>query len=75
VDDLACFVYTAATGFYEAFNVDAPNHFLSEESLLMFPETRRKKAIIIGQIVFVVESVAVSPPSALRSPACATCVC
>ncbi|KAL6064187.1 hypothetical protein QOT17_010808 [Balamuthia mandrillaris] len=57
VDDLALFLPNDL-GHYEAFNRNAPNYMLSEESLSMFPDERRKRAAVLGQIIEIVEQVA-----------------
>jgi len=51
--DLVCFVYISATGFYEAFNMDTPNYYLSEESLELFVDEKRRKQHIFGQVVYI----------------------
>jgi hypothetical protein len=70
VDDLMCFEFDSSAGRYEAFNRGAPNYFLSEESRELFREQHRtRRDHIIGQVVFIMEFVAVRPPLPPPPPA------
>eukprot|EP01101_Sappina_pedata_P006937 TRINITY_DN3567_c0_g1_i1.p1 TRINITY_DN3567_c0_g1~~TRINITY_DN3567_c0_g1_i1.p1 ORF type:complete len:852 (+),score=357.97 TRINITY_DN3567_c0_g1_i1:28-2583(+) len=52
VGDLAMF-FPNEESFYEAFNLNCPNHFLAEESLELFKEERKMRIGIVGKIVMI----------------------
>mmetsp|Transcript_5516 Transcript_5516/g.21169 ORF Transcript_5516/g.21169 Transcript_5516/m.21169 type:complete len:1129 (+) Transcript_5516:111-3497(+) len=48
--DVALF-FKNPKGFYEAFNLDAPNHYIAPESLECFEEQQRDNLCILGEVI------------------------